>query len=130
MRLWPDAIDNTGAAPRSEWTPIRPSHSKHVLAADLSWLAPTPLRAILRLEVENTVSPPGWRILCGPASAAPMQNLIYRINLSRHLGRFESVCLKLMQLADRVPIVELRRPNDLGALDRTVSMARDAIINA
>jgi hypothetical protein len=130
MRLWPDAIDSAGVAPCGEWTPVRPGHAKRVRPANLSWTAPIPLRAVLRLEVENAVSPPGWRLLRGPASAAPMQNLIYRINLSRHLGRFESLCLALMQLADRVPIVELRRPNDLGALERTVSMVRDVIANA
>jgi hypothetical protein len=129
MRLWPDAIDSAGVAPCGEWTPVRPGHAKHVHAANLSWMAPAPLRAILRLEVENAISPPGWRLLHGPASAAPMQNFIYRINLSRHLGRFESLCLNLMGLADHVPIIELRRPNDLGALETTVSMARDAIAN-
>jgi hypothetical protein len=130
LRLWPDAIESVAITSGKEWTPIRPGHQKRVRPADLAWMAPAPLRAILRLEVENEVSPPGWRLLRGPESAVPMQDLIYRINLGRHLGRFESLCLNLMRLADRVPIFELRRLNDLAALDSTVSAVKDAITNA
>ncbi len=130
FRLWPDAIDSTGGTEGQDWTPVRTGHSKRVRPADLAWASPVRLSAILRLEIENEVSPAGWRVLRGPASATPMQNLIYRINLSPHLGGFESLCLNLMQVADRVPIVELRRSNDLAAMDTTVSMVREAIANA
>jgi hypothetical protein len=127
LRVWPDTREamRFGGA---DWLPIRPGHAKLAgpVNAGARPRSGCRLRAVIRISPGN-IAEPEIRRLKGPAAAAPLKELVYRLGIGRALGRGEAIFRDAMRLADRVPIFELRRPQGFGHLERTVDLMLAAV---
>ena len=126
LRLWPDAVEAV-AGREDVWIPVRPGHAKHMRPLSAAPMPPRRLDAVLRLEIANSNEAPGVTELHGAAAVMPMTDLVYRVHLGRQMGRREELFRNVMRLAQTVPVLQVRRPDDLARLDDTVALVAAAI---
>ena len=119
LRLWPDSREQLRYDER-DWQPIRPDHLKRVGPAAVLPEGPYPVRALVRLVIDNASNRPSIQRIRGPLSIARLSGLVYRIAIGRALQRGESLFRDVTRLADKVPVFELRRP---AGLDHLAEMA-------
>jgi len=119
LRLCPDAREMFAGA-GTVWLPYRRGRAKHV-AVPAQGDPPTARRlgAVVRLVLN---ADPGAEIrrLYGPPAVSPIAEVVYRFRLGRALDRTEGLFRDAMELAAKVPVFELRRPERLDQVERAV----------
>jgi hypothetical protein len=68
------------------------------------------------------------RRLYGPLALSPIREIVYRFRLGCELDRTEGLFREVMDLADKVPVYELRRPENLDQLEEAVDCLMGAIV--
>lgn len=126
LRLWPDAVRALGRSPES-LEPGRPGHPKAVLIEPRQETGPMPLGAIIRLNVDSRIDAPRIERLAGPSAVMPAEEIIYRIRLSRLLGRRIGVFQDLTRLAAMVPVFRLVRPEGRTDLAELIQLVRSVV---
>lgn len=100
----------------------REGDDKMVLRRELRHFEPTPVAAVIRLDLAAPSEGPGIERLNGPKAVLPLAELVYRCALGRKLGAASEIANGALRLAAAAPILRLTRPQGLETLDLTVSL--------
>jgi hypothetical protein len=126
LRLWPDIALALGKAPEQLAT-ARANHPKRLLTDIVREPVARPLRVIIRLGFDPRLAAPSLEPLHGAAALMPIDELVYRTRLGRHLGRNAGIFTKLMRLGDVVSVFRLLRPEGPPDLPRLVALVEEAV---
>ncbi|MCW2249582.1 hypothetical protein M2352_005265 [Azospirillum fermentarium] len=110
-------IDGAGLRPTG-WAKGR----KKVWRRPPEALEPVPLRAIVRIEGVPGATAATLTRLSGANGVLPLPALVYRVPLGCRLGRGDALVQTALQIAARVPIFRLARPDALDRLAEIVEL--------
>lgn len=129
LRLWPDIARALGKAPE-ELAAGRANHPKRLLTGIARESEARPLRTVIRLGFDPRLTAPTVERLSGAASVMPIDDLVYRTRLGRHLGRNVGIFTKLTALGGAVNVFRLVRPEGPPDLPALVSLVEETVREA
>jgi energy-coupling factor transporter ATP-binding protein EcfA2 len=121
-RLRPDSIKANAIEPGHS-RDARHDDDKRVLRRELRHFQPTPVAAVVRLDLAEPGEEPTIRRLNGPNAVLPLDELVYRIPLGRKLGAARHIAHGALRLAAAAPILRLTRSQQLERLEGAVALA-------
>lgn len=129
IKLWQDAA-NALAIQTDNLSKVRTGLQKFHYPAEASFnSAPTQLRAIIILAPRNHIACAELISLDKISALAQLRPHIYRRRLSQLIGAEQTYFKQLGQVVSKVPVMVLKRPDNLAHLDSVINLIEKAVLS-